>query len=35
MLPLFGAGFALFTKHQVDMATGETSVREDPIAPEP
>ena len=26
VLPLFGAGFAMFTKHQVELATGETPV---------
>lgn len=28
ILPLFGAGFAMMTKHQVEIATGETPIGE-------
>lgn len=28
ILPLFGAGFAMMTEHQVEIATGETPIGE-------
>ena len=33
VLPLLGGGLFLFTKHQIDMATGKTGIRNDPAVP--